>query len=45
VDAAAGALLVLAGVAAYSRAQLVLLDSPLSAVDAYTSQHIFRHCL
>ena len=31
--------------AAYSRARLVLLDSPLSAVDAYTGQHIFRHCI
>lgn len=31
--------------AAYSGASLVFLDSPLSAVDAYTSQHIFRHCI
>ena len=28
--------------AAYASADIVLLDSPLSAVDVYTMQHIFR---
>ena len=31
--------------AVYARADIVLLDSPLSAVDSYTSQHIFRHAI
>ena len=31
--------------AVYARSDIVLLDSPLSAVDAYTSQHIFRHAV
>lgn len=31
--------------AAYSRAELYVLDSPLSAVDMYTCQHIFKHCI
>jgi ABC-type histidine transport system ATPase subunit len=31
--------------AVYARANIAFLDSPLSAVDAYTSQHIFRHCI
>lgn len=31
--------------AAYSRASLYVLDSPLSAVDMYTCQHIFKHCI
>jgi ABC-type multidrug transport system fused ATPase/permease subunit len=31
--------------AAYSRANLYVLDSPLSAVDMYTCQHIFKHCI
>ena len=31
--------------AAYSRADLYVLDSPLSAVDMYTCQHIFKHCI
>ncbi|KAL6064447.1 Canalicular multispecific organic anion transporter 1, variant 2 [Balamuthia mandrillaris] len=31
--------------AVYSKADMFLLDSPLSAVDANTSSHIFRHCL
>ena len=31
--------------AAYSGADLLLLDSPLSAVDAYTAQHIMTHCI
>ena len=31
--------------AAYSRAKLYVLDSPLSAVDMYTCQHIFKHCI
>ena len=31
--------------AVYARSDIVLLDSPLSAVDAYTSQHIFRHAI
>ncbi len=31
--------------AAYSRAKLYVLDSPLSAVDMYTCQHIFNHCI
>ena len=31
--------------AAYSRAEVNVLDSPLSAVDMHTCQHIFRHCI
>ncbi len=31
--------------AVYARAHTAFLDSPLSAVDAYTSQHLFRHAL
>lgn len=31
--------------AAYSGADTVLLDSPLSAVDQFTSSHIFQHCI
>ncbi|GAX11414.1 hypothetical protein FisN_22Lh092 [Fistulifera solaris] len=31
--------------AAYSRAKLYVLDSPLSAVDMYTCQHIFKLCI
>ena len=31
--------------AAYSGADTVLLDSPLSAVDQFTSTHIFQHCI
>ncbi|KAI8811583.1 P-loop containing nucleoside triphosphate hydrolase protein [Cladochytrium replicatum] len=31
--------------AAYSRAGIVLLDDPLSAVDAPTAQHLFKHCI
>ena len=31
--------------AAYSRAKLYVLDSPLSAVDMYTCQHIFKYCI
>jgi len=31
--------------AAYSRARLYVLDSPLSAVDMYTCQHIFKFCI
>lgn len=31
--------------AAYSRAEMYVLDSPLSAVDMYTCQHIFKHCI
>ena len=31
--------------AVYARADIVLLDSPLSAVDSFTSQHIFRHAI
>ena len=31
--------------AAYASADLVLLDSPLSAVDSYTMQHIFRNAI
>ena len=31
--------------AAYSRAELYVLDSPLSAVDMYTCQHIFKNCI
>ena len=31
--------------AAYSRADLYVLDSPLSAVDMYSCQHIFKFCL
>jgi len=31
--------------AAYSRAELYVLDSPLSAVDMYTCQHIFKFCI
>ena len=31
--------------AAYSRADLYVLDSPLSAVDMYTCQHIFKNCI
>ena len=30
--------------AAYSGAEVYLLDSPLSAVDQLTGGHIFRHC-
>jgi ATP-binding cassette, subfamily C (CFTR/MRP), member 1 len=31
--------------AAYSRAEMYVLDSPLSAVDMYTCQHIFKYCI
>jgi len=31
--------------AAYSRAKLYVLDSPLSAVDMYSCQHIFKYCI
>ncbi|KAJ1547646.1 hypothetical protein HK096_001625, partial [Nowakowskiella sp. JEL0078] len=31
--------------AAYSRAEIVLLDDPLSAVDAPTARHIFNKCI
>ena len=31
--------------AAYSRSAIVLLDDPLSAVDAYVGKHIFENCL
>ncbi|KAJ3006603.1 hypothetical protein HKX48_009558 [Thoreauomyces humboldtii] len=31
--------------AAYSKASIVLLDDPLSAVDASTARHILDHCL
>jgi ATP-binding cassette, subfamily C (CFTR/MRP), member 1 len=31
--------------AAYSGADTLLLDAPLSAVDMYTCQHIFKHCI
>jgi hypothetical protein len=31
--------------AAYSLAPIVLLDDPLSAVDAPTAQHLFSHCI
>jgi ABC-type multidrug transport system fused ATPase/permease subunit len=31
--------------AAYSNADVYVLDSPLSAVDMYTCQHIFKHCI
>jgi ABC-type multidrug transport system fused ATPase/permease subunit len=31
--------------AAYSTAQLFLLDSPLSAVDSHTSTHIMKYCI
>lgn len=31
--------------AAYSQVELYVLDSPLSAVDMYTCQHIFKHCI
>lgn len=31
--------------AAYSQADLYVLDSPLSAVDMYTCQHIFKYCI
>jgi ABC-type multidrug transport system fused ATPase/permease subunit len=31
--------------ATYSRADLYVLDSPLSAVDMYTCQHIFKFCI
>jgi len=31
--------------AAYSGANLYVLDSPLSAVDMYSCQHIFKHCI
>lgn len=31
--------------AAYSGASLYVLDSPLSAVDMYSCQHIFKHCI
>ena len=31
--------------AVYSKADIVLLDAPLSAVDAYTSQHMFKHAI
>jgi ATP-binding cassette, subfamily C (CFTR/MRP), member 1 len=31
--------------AAYSRADLYVLDSPLSAVDMYSCQHIFKFCI
>ena len=31
--------------AVYAKADIVLLDSPLSAVDAYTCQHIFQHAI
>lgn len=31
--------------AVYAGADVVLLDAPLSAVDAYTSQHMFKHAI
>lgn len=31
--------------AAYSRSAFVLLDDPLSAVDAPTARHLFKHCI
>lgn len=31
--------------AAYSRAEIYILDSPLSAVDLRTSRHIFKYCI
>lgn len=31
--------------AAYSHAQIVLLDDPLSAVDAHVGRHLLEHCL
>ncbi|KAI8802480.1 P-loop containing nucleoside triphosphate hydrolase protein, partial [Cladochytrium replicatum] len=31
--------------AAYSRAGIILLDDPLSAVDAPTARHLFKHCI
>lgn len=31
--------------AAYSHAQVVLLDDPLSAVDAHVGRHLLEHCL
>jgi ABC-type bacteriocin/lantibiotic exporter with double-glycine peptidase domain len=31
--------------AAYSQADVYVLDSPLSAVDMYTCQHIFKYCI
>jgi ABC-type multidrug transport system fused ATPase/permease subunit len=31
--------------AVYAGADIVLLDAPLSAVDAYTSQHMFKHAI
>jgi ATP-binding cassette, subfamily C (CFTR/MRP), member 1 len=31
--------------AAYSRADIYVLDSPLSAVDMYTCQHIMKYCI
>ncbi|KAM0747040.1 P-loop containing nucleoside triphosphate hydrolase protein [Meredithblackwellia eburnea MCA 4105] len=31
--------------AVYSRAKVVLLDDPLSAVDMHTARHLFRHCI
>ncbi|KAF6033709.1 hypothetical protein EB796_007988 [Bugula neritina] len=31
--------------AVYSDTELVLLDDPLSAVDAHVGQHIFTHCI
>ncbi|KAK3787714.1 hypothetical protein RRG08_031943 [Elysia crispata] len=31
--------------ATYSQASLVLLDDPLSAVDAHVAGHIFQHCI
>lgn len=31
--------------AAYSRADVVLLDDPLSAVDAKVAEHLFERCI
>jgi ABC-type Mn2+/Zn2+ transport system ATPase subunit len=31
--------------ACYSQNDVVVLDSPLSAVDMHTGQHIFKHCI
>ncbi|RKP02430.1 hypothetical protein CXG81DRAFT_10769 [Caulochytrium protostelioides] len=31
--------------AAYSRARIVIMDDPLSAVDAPTARHLFRECI
>ena len=31
--------------ACYADADIVLLDDPLSAVDAHVSKHLFNHCI